>query len=102
MPNKSNIYAKLTIFIIVIGVIIRFGLAIPYHISGDACWHATNSKFIAENLKMPLYEPLGRDQPFWSPPLFNIISAAFYGIFGVFGASASELGLKLVSPIFSS
>ena len=96
-------YAKLAIIVIIIGILIRFSLASMYHVSGDACWHLSSARYMADNLKIPLYEPLGRNQPFWSPPVFHIISAAFYAIFGIFfGTNAAAFGMKLVSPVFGS
>src|SRR3989338_54920 len=95
-------YTKFAIIIILIGIIMRFVLALPYHVAGDGCWHISNARFIANNYKIPLYEPLGRDQPFWSPPLFHIVSAVFYRAFGLFGIGAADFGIKLVSPLFSS
>lgn len=101
--KKLDRYTKLAILVIIIGIIIRFSLASIYHVSGDACWHLSEARYMADNLKMPLYEPLGRDQPFWSPPVFHIISAAFYTIFGIFlGTNAAAFGIKLVSPAFGS
>lgn len=100
--KNQDIFTKLVILIIIIGILTRFALVIPYHVSGDACWQASNSRFIAANFQIPLYEPLGREQPFWSPPLFHIISAAFYIAFGLFGSGAADFGMKLVTPIFSA
>lgn len=56
---------------------------------------------MADNLKIPLLEPLGREV-FWEPPAFHIIAASFYRIFSVFGSGASEFSMKLISPIFGS
>ncbi|MCH8003859.1 MAG: glycosyltransferase family 39 protein [Nanoarchaeota archaeon] len=95
-------FTKLAIIIILMGIILRFSLVIPYHIAGDACWQVSNARFMANNLQFPLYEPLGREQPFWSPPVFHIISAIFYKVFGIFGTDVADFGIKLVSPIFSS
>ena len=99
--KSKDYYTKLAILIIVLGVIIRVALIFLYHPSGDACWHLSVSRFIAINLKIPLLEPLGREV-FWEPPMFHIIAAAFYKLFGVFGAYAAEFSLKLISPIFGS
>lgn len=95
-------YAKVTILVIILGILLRFALVVPYQIAGDACWHMSNAKFIAANNKIPLYESLSRDQPFWSPPMFHIIAAIFYKVFNIFGSSAAEFGIKLVSPLFGS
>lgn len=95
-------YAKLSIIIILIGVIIRFYLAAIHQVSGDACWQLSNARFIAENLKLPLFEQFGRDEPFWAPPLFHIVSAFAYIVFNAFGQNAAEFAVKLITPIFGS
>ena len=96
-----NKYTRLSIVIIALGIILRFALVFLYHPSGDACWHLSVSRFIANNLKIPLLEPLGREV-FWEPPVFHLIAASFYKIFSVFGIKAVEFSMKLVSPIFGS
>ena len=101
MFKDLNKYTKLAIITIAIGIIIRFALVYMYHVSGDACWHLSISRFMADNLKIPLLEPLGREV-FWEPPVFHIIAATFYKIFSVFGLKAADFGMKLVSPVFGS
>lgn len=95
-------YAKLSIIIILIGVILRFYLASMHHVAGDACWQLSNSRFIAENLKLPLFEHFGRDEPFWAPPFFHIVSAAVYFVFSKFEANSAEFAMKLISPLLGS
>lgn len=90
-------YTKLSIIIILIGIIIRFYLASIHHVAGDACWQLSNSRFIAENLKFPLNEQFGRDEPFWAPPLFHIVAAFVYIIF-----NSSEFAVRMISPVFGS
>ncbi len=91
MIKNKIAYEKVAYFVILLGAVIRFAI-IPFTaISGDACWHASVARFIAENMLIPLFEGLGRPV-FWAPPLFHIISAFFYSFLG-------ELGLKLVAPI---
>ena len=82
-------YRKLTIILLIIAILARFCLAFLSTVSGDACWHLSAARFIAEEGRIPL------DEPFWAPPLFHLIAAGFYAAFGNFG-------LKLVSPIFGS
>ncbi len=89
-------YTKLSIIIILTGIIIRFYLASIHHVAGDACWQLSNSRFIAENLKIPLFEQFGRDEPFWAPPLFHMIAAFVYMLF------KSEFAVKMISPVFGS
>jgi 4-amino-4-deoxy-L-arabinose transferase-like glycosyltransferase len=88
-------YTKLSIAVLIIAILFRFILMSISVISGDACWHLSASKFIANNGDMPLHESIGRDEPFWPAPLFHIISSFFYMVFG-------DFGFKLVSPIFGS
>jgi 4-amino-4-deoxy-L-arabinose transferase-like glycosyltransferase len=97
--KKLGKYEKYAIIVIILAIIIRFSLIAIYTVSGDACWQFSVSKFIGNNMQSPLSEPLGRDEPFWAPPLFHIIASLFSSIFSVFG---SEFGLKLVSPLFGS
>ena len=99
--NKKNIdYKRLAIFVIVIGIFLRFALASIYTVSGDACWQLSASRFIAENRAFPLSENIGRQEPFWPPPLFHIMAALMYSIFGVFGFA--EFGMKMLSPLLGS
>ena len=95
-------YTKLSITIIIIGIIIRFYLASVYHVSGDACWQLSNSRFIAENHKIPLFEQFGRDEPFWAPPLFHIAAAFIYTAFRNFGNGAADFAVKMLSPLLGS
>ena len=95
-------YTKLAIIVIIIAVLIRFSLVSVYHVSGDACWQISNAKFIAENNKIPLFEQFGRDEPFWAPPLFHIISASVYMIFMNISKNAADFVIKLISPILGS
>ena len=96
-----NKYTRLSIIVIGLAIIVRFVLVFLYHSSGDACWHLSIARFMADNLKIPLLEPLGREV-FWEPPVFHIIAAAFYKIFSIFGSGAAEFSMKFVSPIFGS
>ena len=95
-------YKKLVILVIILGTLLRFFLTFINHVSGDACWHLSVAKFVGENYEIPLFENLGRDSVFSRPPLFHIIAATFYNIFGIFGESAADLGLKMVSPFSGS
>jgi len=88
-------YKKCTIVAICIAILIRFALTALYTVSGDACWHLSAARFISEEGIIPLFEPIGRDEPFWAPPLFHLIASLFYSLGGTFG-------LKLVSPLFGS
>lgn len=93
-------YTKPAIIIIIIASILRISLALLYQPSGDACWHFSVSRFIALNGKLPLFEGLGRDEPFWAPPLFHFLASFVYKFFLIFGKEISEFFIKLISPVF--
>ena len=95
--NFKNLdkYAKLSIILIILFSIIIFTLTSIHHVSGDACWHISVARFISEEQKIPLNEGLGRDEPFWAPPLFHIITSFVYSVFN------SDFFMKFISPLFS-
>src|SRR3989344_1879275 len=98
--KKADKYTRYSIYIIILFSLIVSSLASVYHVSGDGCWHIQSSKFIAQNGKFPLFEPLGRDEPFWSPPLYHVIVAVTYYFFNVFNHNAANFTIKFISPIF--
>lgn len=103
MKKENNFnYRKLTLAVIIIGILLRFSLASIYHVSGDACWQLSASRFIAENNKLPLFEEFGRNEPFWAPPLFHFMAAFVYTIFGYFGNNAAEFAVKMISPLLGA
>ena len=95
-------YTKFAIIVIVIGILIRFSLASMHHISGDACWQASNAVYMAENNKFPLFEFFGRDEPFWAPPFFHLVAAAVYKIFIGLGKEIADFAVKMISPLLGS
>jgi len=101
MKNLDK-YTKLAIIIILIGTIIRFALASMYHVSGDACWQVSNAIFTAENNRLPLFDFFGRDEPFWPPPLFHIVTAAVYKVFINLGKGIADSAIKMVPPVLGS
>ncbi|MBI2655704.1 glycosyltransferase family 39 protein [Candidatus Woesearchaeota archaeon] len=98
--SSSDQYTKYSVIIIILFSIIVLSLTSVYHVSGDGCWHMSVSRFISEQKKIPLFEPLGRDEPFWSPPLYHFVAAFVYYAFSVFGHNAANFAVKLISPIF--
>ena len=98
--KKADKYTRYSIYIIILFSIIVLSLTSIYHVSGDGCWHMLSSKFIAQSQKFPLFEPLGRDEPFWSPPLYHILVAAVYSVFNSFDNNAANFAIKFVSPVF--
>lgn len=98
--NGAEKYTKCSILIIVLFSLVVLSLASIYHVSGDGCWHIPAGKFIANNQKIPLLEPLGRDEPFWSPPLYHMIVAFVYYLFSYMGNDAANFAVKFVSPLF--
>ncbi len=99
---KKIDYVKLSIAIIIIATILRFAFALTYTVSGDACWHLSAARFIANENKIPLYEGIGRLQPFWAPPVFHFVAAFLYKIFMPVSQNLADLSLRLVSPIFGT
>jgi len=95
-------YTKLAIIVIIIGTLIRFSLASMHHISGDACWQASNAIYMAENNKFPLFEFFGRDEPFWAPPFFHVVAAVIYKIFMNFNKVMADFAIKMISPLLGS
>ena len=98
--NKFNIldsYTKFSIMIIILFSIIVVSLTSIYHVSGDACWHISASRIIAEERIIPLNEGIGRQEPFWAPPLFHIVSAFIYSVSG----NAADTAVKFISPTFA-
>ncbi|MBI2549618.1 hypothetical protein HYV83_00365 [Candidatus Woesearchaeota archaeon] len=97
-------YAKLALIIIVIGAVVRFALAAVSHPAGDACWHLSVARFMAENGRIPFAEPFGIvDRQFFSAaPLFHLIAAAVYKFFSLFSPASAEFAFKMVSPFFGS
>jgi len=90
-------YTRHSIIIIILFSIIVLALTSIYHVSGDACWILSASRIIAEEKKIPLNEGIGRDEPFWAPPLFHFVSAFIYSASGNY---ANTL-VKFISPIFA-
>ena len=101
MPRLN--YAKLTILIILLAGLLRFVLASLTHISGDACWHFSVSRFMATTGQIPLFEVFGggnRDV-FWAPPLFHFVAAAVYKITS-FSPALAEFSVRMISPLFGT
>lgn len=98
--KKQEKYTKYSIYLIIIFSIIVITLASVYHVSGDGCWHMPVGKYIAKEHKFPLFEPLGRDEPFWSPPLYHIAIAAVYSIFSIFWGNIANSAPKFIPPFF--
>ena len=92
---KKIDYNRYIILLIIAAALLRFFLAFIVHPSGDGAWIAVATRFIAQNHRLPLFELVGRPEPFWHAPLFHIISAFFYILFG-------DIGIKLTSPLFGS
>jgi len=98
--NSLEKYEKYSLAVIIIFSLIAVYLTSIYHVSGDGCWHIQAGKFLADNYKIPSFEPLGRDEPFWSPPLYHIFVAFIYLLFNTFNHNVANFAIKFVSPIF--
>ena len=95
-------YGKIAVIIIVLGIVLRFSLAVLHSISGDACWQLSNARYFGQHLSLPTFEQFGRDEPFWAPPLFHIFAGLSYALGSVFSDSLGNLLMKLISPLLGS
>lgn len=94
-----NNYKNYAFIVILIGVLLRFSLALNYPVSSDSCWHLAVSRFIAREFTVPSFEPLGREV-FHEPFAFHLLASVFYLTGNVFGYGNEFM--KLVSPLFGS
>lgn len=97
--KKQDSISKLTIYIIIFAILLRFIIAAYTIEGGDPCYHSSAARFIGRNFRFPLFEHLGREI-FAHEPLFHIIGGFFYAVFNIFGNG--DLGVHMVSPIFGS
>lgn len=98
--NKLGEYDKYSVILILVYAAVVLSLTSIYHVSGDACWHVQASKFIADNQRIPAFEPLGREEPFWSPPLYHLIVAVLYSWSGMINHDIANFAIKFISPAF--
>ncbi len=90
-------YKEATIWLIAISFVFRVIITLLTNEGGDPAWHLNIARFVGQNLKIPLFEFLGREA-FSKAPLFHILGGIFYNIFGIFGEGAAEIGIKMISP----
>lgn len=95
-------YARWSVILIAMGLLLKLILASYIYITGDACWYYNIIRFIAQSDKLPLFESLGRGQPYWHPPVFFLLGTVFYKVFGIFGTAAAEFSVRLLSPLASA
>ena len=98
----NRFYPRLSIGIIILFAVIRLIFAATHTVSGDACWHLSAARFIATENKIPLFEGIGRLEPFWAPPLFHFAAAFFYKVFFPVNAGLADFSMKFISPIFGT
>lgn len=98
--NKIEKYKRYSVFVIIIFSIIVLSLTSIHRTSGDACWQVSVGRYIGTNFKVPLFEHLGRDEPFWAPPLFHFIVAMVYSFFNIFNYNLANTIIKFISPLF--
>src|SRR3989338_5636701 len=94
-------YKKSALLISITFLILTSILASIHFVSGDGCWHLSAARFIARNDKMPLFEPLGRADPFWPPPLYHLFAAFVYSVSGNISEKFADMSTKFVSVLFS-
>ncbi|MBI2523122.1 glycosyltransferase family 39 protein [Candidatus Woesearchaeota archaeon] len=100
--RRMEKYEKYALIVIILGILLRFSLASVHHASGDACWQFSNAIYLAENNRFPLFEFFGRDEPFWAPPFFHILTALVYKIFSAFGKEIAGFAIKMITPLLGS
>ena len=93
-------YSRYSLYVIAFFALIVISLTSIYHVSGDGCWHMQAGKFISDNGKFPLFESIGRDEPFWSPPLYHLLAAAIFNTRIFFGDDFAFFAVKFISPVF--
>jgi len=94
-------YKKGILLISITFLIFTSILAYIYVPSGDSCWHLSAARFIARNDQIPLFEPLGRPDPFWPPPLYHVMTAFTYDFFSSVSSDTGDTAAKFVSVVFS-
>lgn len=104
MKGTRADYMMLAVAVIALGSLLRFALAAVSHPAGDSCYHLSVARFIAENSRLPLFEPFGISDRmvFSAPPLFHMAAAAAYRFFSLFSLPSAEFAVKLVSQLFGS
>lgn len=96
METKQKLLLIISMFFV-----LSFALSIIARPTGDGAWHFGIIRFIAENRRLPMFEPLGRVL-FTRPPLYHLVSAAFYFIFSIISINLVEVIIKVLPPIFGS
>ncbi|MDP3766153.1 MAG: glycosyltransferase family 39 protein [Nanoarchaeota archaeon] len=97
--NKLEGYTRYSFLVILAFSIIVLSLTSIHRISGDACWQLSVGRYVGSNFKVPLFEQLGRDEPFWAPPLFHFIVGMVFSFFNIFSYSLANTAIKFISPI---
>lgn len=89
--RKNDVYLIIAIFII--AFFFRFALHAVVPVSGDASFHYSISKYIADTGQIPSLELVTGSDPFRYPPVFHFLSAFSYKLTG---------DVTLISPIFGA
>ncbi len=66
--------------LIALGIIIRVVFWLTTPVTGDATFHLSVIRYIAENGSIPVFEEEAGPNPFWYPPLFHLTSAFFHAV----------------------
>jgi len=98
----SKIEYKHIFYLIFIAIALRFIFAAFYTFSGDACWHLSAARFFSEYGRLPLFERIGRNMPFWTPPLFHILAGLIMKLFSFAGKNISDFLVKMLSPLLNA
>jgi len=99
---KLSKYAKITLGIIALAIIIRLVLTFFSYPSGDSPQYLAGARYIARTGQIPLFHPAFGQAVFWYAPFFHFIAAAFFNIFSIFGYNVAMKSMEFVSPLFGS
>ncbi|MBD3261578.1 MAG: hypothetical protein GF334_07850 [Candidatus Altiarchaeales archaeon] len=87
--------------VFVLAVFLRVLLWQLVPVTTDAAEHLVKAEYVAENHRIPIFEYVTGNDPWWYPPLYHIIAAAVYSLTGVLTVTSPLAGvLSLVAFYF--
>jgi hypothetical protein len=69
--------------VILAGTLVRLAFWLTIPVTGDAAFHYSIARYMAQTLSVPTFEYVTGPNPFWWPPLFHISSALLFRLTGV-------------------
>jgi 4-amino-4-deoxy-L-arabinose transferase-like glycosyltransferase len=79
--------------VIFAGTLVRVAFWATTPVTGDASFHFSIARYMAQTHSVPTFEYVAGPNPFWWPPLFHIVSALIYSITGVLTLSPLLFGV---------